>query len=97
MARINRRIGASFPEMAELNEKQQALNELEQELNAEGKADDDLSQTDNQDTDNKPKFSQSSTIGDRTITQVRDKLINVLLSVLLSNLETRVFLKFTSR
>ena len=43
-------------------------------FNAEGKADDDLSQTDNQDTDNKPKFSQSSTIGDRTRTQVRDKL-----------------------
>ncbi|HNC04107.1 MAG TPA: helicase-related protein, partial [Agitococcus sp.] len=63
LARIGRRIGASFPEMAELNEKQQALNELEQELNAEGNADDDLSQTDNQDTDNKPKFSQSSTIG----------------------------------
>ena len=60
LARIGRRIGASFPEMAELNEKQQALNELEQELNAEGKADDDLSQTDNQDSDNKPKFSQSS-------------------------------------
>ena len=78
MARIGRRIGASFPEMAELNEKQQALNELEQELNAEGKADDDLSQTDNQDSDNKPKFSQSSSVGDRTITKSVKNWLNIL-------------------
>ena len=96
MARIGRRIGASFPEMAELNEKQQALNELEQELNAEGNADDDLSQTDNQDTDNKPKFSQSSTIGDRTI-QVREKLIKRLSKRIVELLERKVFLKSTSR
>ena len=41
----------------------------------------DKQESNNQDADNKPKFSQSSTIGDRTTTQVRDKLVTAFLAV----------------
>ena len=47
----------------------------------------------NQDTDNKPKFSQSSAIGDRTTTQVRDKLISRFGKRIIEQLENKGILK----
>ncbi|HQV23478.1 MAG TPA: hypothetical protein PLJ88_10355, partial [Agitococcus sp.] len=46
-----------------------------------------------QDSDSKPKFSQSSTIGDRTITQVRDKLISRFGKRIVEQLESKGILK----
>jgi hypothetical protein len=46
-----------------------------------------------QDTDNKPKFSQSSTIGDRTVTQVREKLVKHFGEKIISLLEKKGILK----
>ncbi|HNN30079.1 MAG TPA: hypothetical protein PKL36_13635, partial [Agitococcus sp.] len=46
-----------------------------------------------QDSDSKPKFSQSSTIGDRTTTQVREKLVKHFGEKIISLLEKKGILK----
>ena len=53
----------------------------------------DKQESNNQDTDNKPKFSKSSAVGDRTITQVRDKLISRFGKRIVEQLESKGILK----
>ena len=53
----------------------------------------DKQESNNQNTDNKPKFSQSSAVGDRTITQVREKLVKHFGEKIISLLEKKGILK----
>ena len=65
-------------------------------INAEGPADDDLSQTDNQISIINLKFSQSRPLATATI-QVRENWLNILARRLLAFRKERVFSKFINR
>lgn len=66
LEKINRRLGAAFPEQSELNEKREALGELEKELEAESKANESAqAQADDEPAEGATAFSRRTASGNQ--------------------------------
>ena len=81
LEKINRRLGATFPEQSELNEKREALDELEKELEAESKANEAAqAQADGEPAEGATAFSRRTASGNRLPTAQVEAVVRQLQS-----------------